>query len=120
MAPPNVLRLTRDQIALTMALTRENKTDNEVVRQVERMVSIVRALGISGSTPEVSSVPANVTLDATGTTLTAPAPQAGLYRVSLTWMTAVVGGGAGDGWTLSPSNTDGLAISSSNYALSGV
>jgi len=37
MAPPNVLRLSRDQIALTMALTRENKPDAEVVRQVERM-----------------------------------------------------------------------------------
>jgi hypothetical protein len=120
MASPNVLRLSRDQIAATMALSRENKPDAEVVRQVERMVSIVRALGISGSTNEVSSVPADVVLDATGTTLMAQAPQAGLYRVNLTWVTAVVGGSAGNGWTLSPSNTNGLAISSSNYGFSRI
>jgi len=78
-------------------------------------VSIVRALGISGDAVETS-----VVLDTTGTTLTAQAPQAGLYRVNLTWVTAVVGGSGSDGWTLSPANTDGLTIASSNFILSGV
>ena len=112
-ASPTTLRLTRDQIAATMALTRENKTDNEVVRQMERLIAMTNEMW--NAFPLTDVVEDDTNVDATGVLLSVPITVLGTYNITLNWTMTTAGAGT---WQLAKENT--LVFPAINYSAAGV
>lgn len=110
------LSLSRDQIAATLALKADGKTDFQVVKQMEKLFAAVNTLAQEAGQTDV--VDTNVTLDAAGVLLAVDVNDPGTYLVTLSWTATVTGGGGADGWTLSPENSGGFAFTPFDYSLS--
>jgi hypothetical protein len=110
---PTTLRLTRDQIAATMALSREGKPDHEVTRQVERLISMVNTMWTAFPLTDVVENDTNV--DATGVLLSVAITTPGTYNIALNWTMTTAGAGT---WQLAKENT--VVFPAINYSAAGV